>query len=94
MKNEKTKETLKKKKFDKVIKCRCTTEEYQTILIYGQNNQCTTSEVMRKLLFTKNNAACSPLEIELLKQSFYNLILSTEMPETSRTMLIKEVERL
>ncbi len=94
MKQEKSKETPNRKKLEKIIKCRCSCEEYEALSYLAQKNQCTFSEIMRNEIFSKDSSRYSPLQKELLKQSFFNLILATQMPDSSKTMLIEEVKKL
>ena len=94
MKQEKNKETPQRKNLEKIIKCRCTCEEYEALAHLAQKNQCTFSEAMRNEIFSKDSSRYSPLQKELLKQSFYNLILATPMPDLSKAMLIEEVNKL
>ena len=82
------------KKKDRIIKCRCTEDEYSCLLRIAQQQNRTLSETMRESLFNSQTDSFSPIYKEILKQGMYNLILSTEINSKIQTLLIKEIGKL
>lgn len=86
--------TQNSKKKDRIIKCRCTEDEYFCLLRIAQQQNRTLSETMREYLFNPRTDPFSVIHKEILKQGIFNLILSTEMNSKTQTLLIKEIEKL
>ena len=89
-----TMNTQNSKKKDRIIKCRCTENEYHCLLRIAQQKNRTLSDTMRESLFNTQTDCFSIVHKEILKQGMYNLILSTEMSNETKIKLIKEVEKL
>ena len=79
---------------NKIIKCRCTETEYQSILQLAQQKNQTVSDILRQALFNNTMDSFTMIQKELLKQGMYNLILASNIKPDTRNTLIKEIEKL